>query len=786
MGYFGYTEGRELLKEKAFEMLRNITISKRKNIENHFHTLKSQISTLAENPGTLEALKAFQEGLNNHKTPNPEDIQKSLERFYDQQVLDLLRYNSLQKEWPENYVPIQTASQALQYKYIVNNPKPLNFKHLLEYSSDFSQDYDEAHKKYHKYFLKIRTEFEVQDILLIDKAGNVVYSVNKNVDFAQNLLKSPLRHNGAGALFRRLLQAHEEQDVLFRDYEHYVPNYYVPSCFIGTPLYVENPQKANDKREKIGAIIMQVSNEKIGAILSNNMDWAGDGLGISGETALVGPEYKLRNNTRRFMEDPAFYQNAVLKSTKDTVLVERIKRQKTTILHRKYQNNSTVSAMNGKEGRHSDTDFLGSEVLDVYMPINILGTRWAMITQMDGTEIFASTEIFRRNLLLISVVLFVLVTLLGAYLARSLANPMRKIQKEIAMLSEGIFPKISQTVYKDELGKIDASLNTLISNMREVAKFAEDIGKGNFDSPFQAKNEQDVLSNSLVKMRDSLKELAVEERARSWVNTGTAMFSNILRENSDDIAHLAIATVTGLVKYLEANQGVFFYFQEDKNALDALGTYAYDKEKYWKRTIALGEGIAGQVYLEGSTVYLTDVPETYSKITSGLGYAKPRSVLVVPIKSNEKIYGVLEIASLETMDKLKIKFAEDMCENIAVTIARIRTSEETRKLLEESQRATEQLRRQEEEMRQNFEELMATQEEMRLRQEKLDILLHGQIQTQSSDRILKSLDIDEQGRTPEDRVREAIERQKTLLDKTYQQNREKEQKIRDKITYTSD
>ncbi len=781
MGYFGYTEGRELLKDKAFETLRNITNNKRKTIETYFQTLKSQISTLAENPSTLDAMREFQEGFLAHEALPTEANKQALERYYEQQVLDLLRYNSLQKEWPENYIPSKPQAKALQYKYISNNPKPATYKHLLESSADFPQSYDEAHKKYHKSFLKVRSEFELSDILLIDRKGNVVYSVGKNVDFAQNLLTSPLRHNGAGALFQRLIQAHEEQDVIFRDYEHYIPHAYVPSCFIGTPIYTYNPQLTN-KKEKIGAIIMQISNEKITSILTNGMDWAGEGLGISGETALVGPEFKLRNNTRRFLEDPVFYQNALLKRERDTVLVERIKRQKTTILHRKYQTQATMDAINGKAGDKYEVDFLGSSVLDVYMPINILGTRWAMITEMDGSEVFSATEVFRTNLLIISAILFVLVTLLGAYLANSLSEPMRKIQREISMLSKGIFPKISSQVYKDELGKIDASLNVLINNMREVAKFAEDIGKGNFDSPYQAQNDKDVLSNSLVKMRDSLKKLSIEDRARSWVNTGTAIFANILRENSDDITHLANGAVKGLVKYLEANQGVFFYYNGNKKILEALGTYAYDKQRYWQKSIHEGEGLAGQVFLEGSTVYLTEVPENYSKITSGLGYAKPKSVLVVPIKSAEGIFGVIEIASLDVFDKLRIKFAEDMCDNIAVTIGRIKTAEDTRKLLEESQNATEQLRQQEEEMRQNFEELMASQEEMRLRQEKLDLLLHGQVQHKNADRILSSLDVDEFGLTPEDRIKEAIERQKNLLDSTYEKNKEKEQKIRNKIT----
>ncbi|MBX2963136.1 MAG: PAS domain-containing protein [Cyclobacteriaceae bacterium] len=260
--------------------------------------------------------------------------------------------------------------------------------------------------------------------------------------------------------------------------------------------------------------------------------------------------------------------------------------------------------------------------------------------------------------------------------------------------------------------------------IKEAAEFINNIEKGNFNLDISERLMESELGNALASMKVHLLEIANEEQKRSWSNTGLAKFSDILRnKQSLTLENLADDILLNLVKYVGANQGALFILEgegTEQEHLKMIACYAYNRKKFLQKEILPGEGLVGQCLLEKQFIFMKEIPANYVNITSGLGEATPRSVLISPLMINEKVFGIAELASLKEFQPHQIDFINKLAENIGATIKNVKESERTIALLNDSQQQAEELRTQEEEMRQHMEEMQATQEEMKRQSEDLN------------------------------------------------------------------
>jgi methyl-accepting chemotaxis protein len=267
---------------------------------------------------------------------------------------------------------------------------------------------------------------------------------------------------------------------------------------------------------------------------------------------------------------------------------------------------------------------------------------------------------------------------------------------------------------QDEFNVLIESTNKLQKNLKRLTAFAHSIGDGKFDIQFQPAGEKDELGNSLVLMHEKLKSVAESDRMRNWAAEGLALFADHIRKETARQA-LFDTLIRELVKYVHSVQGSLFVLTREVDSdqyLELKACYAYDRKKHLEKRIQIGEGIVGQTYLEGEAVYLAQVPDGYLSITSGLGEANPRRVLIVPLRLNDSIEGVIELASFQDFKPHEIDFVKRVAEVIASAIVNSLNAERTKNMLEESRQQSEEMRAQEEEMRQNMEEMQATQETM--------------------------------------------------------------------------
>ncbi len=340
------------------------------------------------------------------------------------------------------------------------------------------------------------------------------------------------------------------------------------------------------------------------------------------------------------------------------------------------------------------------------------------------------------NMYILLILILLILVLYILYFARKITQPLYLLREYLTPLGKGILPESLPDVKKqDELSEMQLAVNDLITGLRKTTQFAATIGNSVFNTDFKPLSDQDALGNSLLDMRENLTKAKQEEEKRKyedslrkWTNEGLAKFSDILRQSTSDLNVLAASIIKNLVHYLNANQGgLFIYNENDKDDvyLELIAMYAYNHEKRKQKKIYLGEGLVGTCAVEKATIYMTDVPDNYLNITSGLGGANPRSLLIVPLKLDEQIFGVTEIASFQKLGKHEIVFVEKVSESIASTLSIAHINARTAILLEQSQQQAEEMAAQEEEMRQNLEELLATQEESARREAELNSILNA-------------------------------------------------------------
>ncbi len=269
--------------------------------------------------------------------------------------------------------------------------------------------------------------------------------------------------------------------------------------------------------------------------------------------------------------------------------------------------------------------------------------------------------------------------------------------------------------------KLESNIEKKNAIIARNASFAQELGRGNFKQDIETEGVEDLLGMALKKLQENLRRNLQKEQEENWITFGKERISTLLRMHTrlDTLGDQVLREITD---YIQAIQGALFLYHENRGKLTNLATYAYNRKKYMDQEFQLGKGLVGQCAYEMDYIYRTEIPDDYFTISSGiLGDRKPKSLLLVPLISDEKLQGVVEFAFLfSEIPKITIQFILELGEIIARTIFNLRVNEQTEKLLEESQQMTRELRLNEEKLKENASLMHATQEELKRANEELE------------------------------------------------------------------
>lgn len=253
-----------------------------------------------------------------------------------------------------------------------------------------------------------------------------------------------------------------------------------------------------------------------------------------------------------------------------------------------------------------------------------------------------------------------------------------EIEKYLIALGKGLPAKIDYSKLPLEthglMHNMTSFADKLINTSNTATLFA--TGRPSLDS--DKENLLDVFYDAFSKIKqniDGLNQKVREEQKKQtnmlWIKSGIDKLTEVMRREYDNPLLHANEIINMLVKFLNIPVGAIYHLREEggQKFVEMMSSFAYGKEKQLYKKIAFGEGIIGTAVSERKTLNITSVPEGYFKIISGFGETKPKNILVSPIKLNEEIYGVIELASLSRFKQEEIDFVEEVCKTVAYSFA---------------------------------------------------------------------------------------------------------------------
>jgi class 3 adenylate cyclase len=458
-GVLGYLQARDALQESIYNQLTATRKAKVRQVETYFRTIRNELSQLATSKMAVDAAREFSAAFRTlEETDVPFDTRRAVGKWYDGQFLaDMQRI--LGKEPNINdYLPVGAAAYYLQYHYIVSNLYPPDQRKLVDDAGDGS-GYSKLHAVYQPLLRAAATSFGFFDLMIAEpRTGRIVYSVEKEADFAASLRAGSFRQSNVAAAVARCSAVPERSAVCFQDFASYAPSGGAPIAFMAAPII--------DQGVVIGVLIAQLSIDEIDNVVTGDRRWRQDGFGATGEAYLVGSDQFLRSGPRAFYEDRDLYYTELKRGGETDENIDAIRRYGTPVLHQRVATAAANAALAGTEGTGEIVGYRGIPTLASWGPLAIPGAKWAMIAKIDVSEAFAPIYKLQQNLMIVGALTLLAVALIGAWLARSLLGPLRELTAGVTRFAAGDYSAKVAVRTKDEIGRLCAAFNGMVDELR--------------------------------------------------------------------------------------------------------------------------------------------------------------------------------------------------------------------------------------------------------------------------------------------------------------------------------
>lgn len=508
-----------------------------------------------------------------------------------------------------------------------------------------SGEYRELTRRLDPMFKNRMTTKGFDNLLLVcAEHGHVLYSTARESDLGTNLRTGPYKGSALARLWKEVVKTGKP---FITDYTVYAPSKN-PAMFIGAPVF--------DGNKRVTAVVVeQFSSSALTEVIGQE-----EGFGATSEVFLVGEDRLLRSDLRLMPGE--------------------------LVLKKKIETQAVRDVFEGRSDTAVYPDYRGKPVLVSYALLGLnkrFGTDfdWAIIAKQDAAEAFAPLSSYTKLFLLILISTLGLALVAGVFVARATTM-----------------------------------------GVTEVAGAADAVARGNFEVPITVSGEDEVgrLAESVRRMQASLRETteknrraADEIRAKSellekqdWLKTGLARLDDIMRGDLD-VKTLSQRALAEIAARLDAKVGALYLADGGKDGpgLALAAGYAFDKPEGLAVRFKFGQGLVGQAAAAKEQILVSEVPEDYIKISSGLGDARPRFIALTPFLFEGKVKGVLETGTLTNFTPAQLDYLRQAMAALAVNLDAAQSREALALALAKSQALGEELQTQQEALKSLNEEL---------------------------------------------------------------------------------
>jgi class 3 adenylate cyclase len=466
VGVIGYINGTESLTEAAEDRLTEVRDSRAREILNLFDSIEASLLLASRDSAVVDAELAFSAGVAELDSAaiaddavsaaggvsapvlTPEQ-EAELVTYFTDDFGPRLNEATGEENDASSFIPESASARYLLYHYTVKGGEDAS---AVDDAGDGSS-WSAAHAEHHDYLRRLARLSSYPGLVLISPSGQVVYSVNKDVDLGADLVDGPYSYTNLALAFQQAMSGNRLDSVTFGDFEPYAPALDAPTGWAVAPL-------ASDDAI-VGAIGVRLPSERIDAIMTGGADWEDSGLGETGEAYLVGPDGTMRSLSRDLAQDPEAYLSAATAAGLQAEDAERAVATEQTLLIQRVDTTAAGHALDGKSGIEMSANYLGDQSIAAYAPVKPAGLKWAIIAEIDADEALAPVSDFTSRLAISSAILVAIVSLVSVFIAGFAVRPLYRLRDAARRIAAGESGVQVEAGESDELADVAAAFNEM-------------------------------------------------------------------------------------------------------------------------------------------------------------------------------------------------------------------------------------------------------------------------------------------------------------------------------------